>query len=139
MKGDVPEKDDINGKIMQFQMLQSRLQAMQQKEQEIVEKIEELNRTKSGFEDLKSVKSADSFIPVGSGNFIAGKVTDTSKVIVSIGGGVAVRKSLDGAASVVEEKLKLFGDMLKNLERDGTGVYSQLMKLQQEIEKMQRQ
>lgn len=131
-------KDDLQKKIIQFQILEANLKALQERADMMTGRIEELEGTKAAIEELKEVKPSNALIPLGSGNFITGKVENTEDVIVGIGGGVAVKKKRDDAVAVLDDNLKESGKILDDLKNQIMGIALQLEKIQEEVERSQK-
>jgi prefoldin alpha subunit len=130
-------KDDVQKKIVQFQILEANLKALQEREELINERLAEIENTKAAIEELKKTKPGKTLIPIGSGNFISGKIDDTEELIIGVGSGVAIKKKREDAAEILDSKFKEFEKDLNELRNHGTTIAFQLAKLQEEIEKSQ--
>ncbi len=132
------KEDKLREKAMQFQMLQANIQSLQERENMLVQKIEELHRTRLSLKELDITKKGDAFIPIGSGNFIPGKITELDKVLIGIGGGVAVKKERTDAIGFVQDRIDELEGEITNISKHGQGLLTQLSKLQTDIEKLQK-
>jgi prefoldin alpha subunit len=130
-------KDDVQKKIVQFQILEANLKVLQEREELINERLAEIENTKAAIEELKKTKPGKTLIPIGSGNFISGKIDDTEELIIGVGSGVAIKKKREDAAEILDSKFKEFEKGLNELRNQGTTIAFQLAKLQEEIEKSQ--
>jgi prefoldin alpha subunit len=130
-------KDELQKKIIQFQILEANLKTLQEREEILNERILEIENTKAAIEELKKTRPGKTLIPLGSGNFISGKIDDTEEVIVGIGSGVAIKKNREDAVVILDDKFKEFERDLNNLRNQGASIALQLAKLQEEIEKSQ--
>ena len=130
-------KDDVQKKIVQFQILEANLKVLQEREELINERLAEIENTKAAIEELKKTKPGKTLIPIGSGNFISGKIDDTEELIIGVGSGVAIKKKREDAAEILDSKFKEFEKDLNELRNQGTTIAFQLAKLQEEIEKSQ--
>jgi prefoldin alpha subunit len=72
----------------------------------------------------KYTKDSEILIPIGGGNFLNGSLTDVSKVLVDIGAGFMVEKSVDEAVKKIEERLQKV-----------QGNQEQLVKIAQKLQK----
>ena len=113
------KEDKLREKAMQFQMLQANIQSLQERENMLVQKIEELHRTRLSLKELDITKKGDAFIPIGSGNFIPGKITELDKVLIGIGGGVAVKKERTDAIGFVQERIDEKGNKWRKVYLGG--------------------
>lgn len=134
-KVEVPRDTELQRKIIQFQLLQAHLQEIQRRQEIVNERLGELARTSAAFEELRTVKAGDAaMIPLGGENFVPGKITDTKNVLVSIGGGVAIKKSAQGAAEILKGRLGEMEKIADELAAEASATVSQLARLQPELE-----
>lgn len=130
------EDREIQQKMLQFQFLEGNLRAIRAQSQEAAARMEELLRAKSGLEGLEKVKAGDSaFIPMGAGNFVEGKVIDPSKVLMSMGGDIAVKKPRKEAMDILGSRLAEIQKMMAELATQEQKIVSELQKLQPAIQR----
>jgi prefoldin alpha subunit len=136
----MPEKkdeQDVQQKMLQFQILEGNLRAVRGQMEQLVARLEEAERTKMALEELGSVKANDSaMIPVGAGNFVKGRITDSGNVLVSIGADMAVMKTRDGAIGFLEERLAEMRKLAEEMSAQERVVLAELQRLQPEIQKL---
>ncbi len=116
-------------------MLQSNLQLIQEREQIIARHLDELKGTRLALEDLKKLKLDNALIPIGSGNFINGKLTDIENIIVSVGAGIAVKKKREDALEIIDSRVKELQDILGELNDQGQNVFEEMQRLQEDLER----
>ena len=122
-------------KIFEFQMLQAHLQELQRRQEMVVERMNELARTRAAFEELNTVKAGEgALIPLGGENFVQGKIADTKNIIVGIGGGVAIKKTAEGASEILDGRIKELESVADELSAEVQSTIMQLAKLQSELE-----
>ena len=131
------KKEELQHKIMQFQLLQQNLQSLDQRRRIVEEHIDEFYRTRLAIKDLESTKINSALIPIGAGAFVSGTLSDSDTVVISIGGGVAIRKKRKEAEEFIEERLKEIEAVLTEVSKQWQSVYSQLVLLESEIGKLQ--
>jgi prefoldin alpha subunit len=134
--GKSPEeiKEEMQKKALQFQILQSSLQIIHEKEHMLMQRLEEMDSTRHAMEDVKSVKAgSDVLVPLGSGNFIAGKISGTEKVLVGVGGGIAIKKSVDGALESLNSRMKEMESALLELRNQAAHIGDELRMIQSEM------
>ena len=61
------------------------------------------NLTLDGLE--KEKENAELLVPIGGNSYVKAKISDTNKVIVGIGAGVSVEKTLQEAKTMLKERL----------------------------------
>lgn len=128
--------NDDEKKIYQFQLLQASIEEIKKRLQVVLKSLEELEISKRSLQDIRSLKKTDAMIPIGSGNFVKGRVNDVEKVMMDIGSGIFVEKSLNQALELTEERIEEVKKVLTNLTAQEQMMQNELAKLQPEIQKM---
>lgn len=134
----VDKKEEFQKKLAQFQMLQANMQALQEREHVIAQRFAELQETKQTIDELKTVKNNDeTLIPLGTGNFISGKVLDSENVLVGLGAGVAIRKSREEAKKILDSRIQEMQNVVQDMSLQMQAITQEMQKLQPEIERLQ--
>lgn len=118
--GKSPEEigEEMQRKNMQLQILQANMQIIRERQHSLTHRLGELAETKQTIGDIKSVKNgSEILLPLGSGNFVSGKVSDTGKILVGVGGGIAIKKSPEEALRFLEERVAEANSALQELEK----------------------
>lgn len=137
MPGKKLTEQEVQQKMMQFQLLENNTRALRAQLEQVAARMEELTRTKIGLEDLKDVKAGDSaFVPVGAGAFVEGKISDPSRVLISTGSDVAVKKTREEAIELIDERLAEIQKTAEELAAQERRVAAELQKLQPELQKL---
>lgn len=127
--------ENTQKKVFEFQLLQAHLQELQQRQQMVAERLNELARTKAAFEELKTVKTDSSaLVPLGGENFVPGKITDTKNILVGIGGGIAIKKSAEAASDILDGRMAEMEKAADELAGETQGTIAALARLQAELE-----
>jgi len=132
------KKDDIQKKIVEFQILDTNLKMLQEKAGLVNQKLEDLQRTKIAIDDLKDAKPSKALVPLGSGNFVYGSVENCDDIIVGIGSDVAVKKKREKALEFLGSRIKDLENDLNTVLKQSSVFVMQLEKVQQEIESLQK-
>ena len=132
------KKDDIQKKIVEFQILDTNLKMLQEKAGLVNQKLEDLQRTKIAIEDLEDAKPSKALVPLGSGNFVYGSVENCDDIIVGIGSDVAVKKKREKALEFLGSRIKDLENDLNTVLKQSSVFVMQLEKVQQEIESLQK-
>jgi prefoldin alpha subunit len=132
------KKDDIQKKIVEFQILDTNLKMLQEKAGLVNQKLEDLQRTKIAIDDLKDAKPSKALVPLGSGNFVYGSVENCDDIIVGIGSDVAVKKKREKALEFLGSRIKDLESDLNTVLKQSSVFVMQLEKVQQEIESLQK-
>ena len=92
--------------LQQMQMLENMFAELSQKENSIVNIIRDANSAVKSIQGTKENPDSESLVPVGMGTFIKAKIIPNEKVVVNVGGGVAIEKDHDSALNFLESKIK---------------------------------
>lgn len=131
-------KEEMQKKIVQFQILDSNLKVLQERMGVLTTRIDELQKTKTAIDTLNVSKPTKAMIPLGSGNFVFGKIDDAENIIVGAGAGVAIKKNKKEAMGILESRIGELENSLRGLTGQSQLIVEQLEKLQSEIEKLQK-
>ncbi|MDR0900399.1 MAG: prefoldin subunit alpha [Methanobrevibacter sp.] len=107
--------------INELNMYKSQAEMLQQQVEAIQGSIAEVEILESTLEDMKDKDSLETLVPVGAGSFMNAEIKKTDEVIMSVGAGVAITKSIEDAkktiASQKEELNESLDKMLENLQK----------------------
>lgn len=132
------KKEELQKKIIQFQILDANLRVLQERTKVLTNRIDELQKTKTAMDNLKISKPTKAMIPLGSGNFVFGRVDDGESIIVGAGAGVAIKKKKEEAIEILDSRVGELENSLRGLTGQSQIIVEQLEKLQFEIEKLQK-
>jgi prefoldin alpha subunit len=108
---------------MQLQYLQSTLADYQ--------------RAKMTVEQLQAVdENSELLIPVGAGTFINGSLKNASNVLIGVGAGIVIEKTVDEAVLKLEERIKRIQENLEKMISFGQKIQSDTEELSQKTQHM---
>ncbi len=124
-------------KMMRLQVLQNSLQKLEQREKLLIQGLEDLERTKLALQELKG-SEGQAFVPVGANNFVKGNIEDSENVLVSIGAGIAVKKTRENALKLSESRIAEFRKEAEKTMEDMKKMGAEFQNLQTELQAMQK-
>ena len=130
--------NEMQKMIVQFQMLEANLKALQERAAMLNGRLEEIQSTKMAIEDLEKVKPSKALIPLGSGNFIPGTIESTKEVMIGVGGGIAVKKKREEALVLLDTRFKEIEKELVDATNQSTKIALQMERIQEQVERMQK-
>lgn len=101
-----PSEDELRRLSMEMRYLEQTAEALQQRISMVNAAIADLtyaNATLDGIE--KEKENAEMLVPIGGSSYVKVKLADPDKVIVGMGSGVSVEKSLTDAKVTLKERL----------------------------------
>lgn len=104
---------DVTQKVNELRTMQAQVQYLERQLDSINATINELDLARVAIEEIKKSKE-DVLVPVGAGISVRMRVTDASKALVQVGGGVVVEKDIE---KIVEDTTKRREEFLKLAEK----------------------
>jgi prefoldin alpha subunit len=74
----------------------------------------------------KEKENAEMLVPIGGGNYVSVKLANTDKVVVGMGAGVSLEKSLPDAKAIVKQRIE-------ELQKTQISAQQQLMQIAERI------
>jgi len=132
------KEEEIQKKVVQFQILEANLKMLQERATIISQRIEEFQKTRTAIGELKRIKPSKALIPLGSGNFVFGSVESSNDIIVGVGSGVVIKKKREDALKILDDKITESQDVLNDITKKSQVFIQSLEKIQLEIGKLQK-
>lgn len=131
------EKDDSQGNedqqkqqemMQKLQMYDQHMQQLKKQFQAVEQGIKEVTQISSGLEELKGSEGKEILAPIGRGIYAKVKLI-SEDLIVDIGEGNMIKKSIDDTKNIISEQVEKLEDVKKDLN-------SNMGQIQQELQKM---
>lgn len=107
--GSIPSEADqekLRNLAAELRFLDMALQELQYRMGMVEGAMRELTITNMTLEGMETAaKDSEILIPMGGGSFVKGRITDTEKIILGVGAGVALEKGTKEARAHVEMQL----------------------------------
>ena len=111
------KQQELQQKYMEMQMISQQMQQTQKQIQVLGQQLEELNLTKEALDDIsKTEPETEIRVPLASGIFVKGKITDNKQVYVNVGAGTSVAKTVDEAKALIDTQIKELSDFKTQTE-----------------------
>jgi len=99
-------EEELNRLSIEMRFLEQTAETLQQRIGMINAATNDLNYANMTLEGMKTEKDdAELLVPIGGSSYIKVKLANTGKVIVGMGAGVSVEKTLPEAKAIVKERL----------------------------------
>ena len=121
------EEEELRKLSVEMRFLEQTAESLQQRISMVNAAITDLtyaNMTLDGIEKEKA--DAELLVPIGGGSYIKVKLADTNKVVVGMGAGVSIEKTMPEAKEIVKERLG-------ELEKTMTSAQQQFAQVAQRI------
>lgn len=122
--------------VLIYQILQKHLEELGQSALLLDRRYAEIEAAREAFEDIAGLKEKNEvLIPIGSGIFSYGKITDAKKVLVEVGAGVLMDKEPESARKFLEEKKQEIEKLAGELQAEINGTSEKMNAIASELEK----
>jgi prefoldin alpha subunit len=92
--------------MQQMQMLETYFSDLSQREGTFLSVLREATAAIESIKSLSQKPESETLVPIGIGTFIPTKISSNSKIVLSIGAGVAVEKDFPSAINYLEAHIK---------------------------------
>lgn len=130
------QQEDNQGKLVLYQMLQAELEELKRQNQMVDGRMIELETSIHALTEMNDVKKDnETLIPLGSGCYAHSRVK-TDEVLLDIGAGVMVTRSLISAKNFLKEREKEIEQAGKKIHMQSEDIVNNLNKLTPEVQKI---
>jgi len=92
--------------MQQMQMLETYFSELSQREGTFLSVLREATAAIESIKSLSQKPESETLVPIGIGTYIPTKISSNSKIVLSIGAGVAVEKDFPSAINYLEAHIK---------------------------------
>jgi prefoldin alpha subunit len=124
---------EVKQKYLELQLIQRQVQQVQQQTQALEAQAGEMDVVLQALDEFSMAKpGSDSFVTLTPGLFVKAKLEQTDAVLLNVGGGAVVQKSIPDAKKIVASQTV----ELRKLQQE---LAEQLQKLAERAEKLQEE
>lgn len=128
------ERKELQEKIVAYRILESRLSGLLEQRKNLISKIAEIQSTRASMDEIKA--GANILVPLGAEAHIFGKIVSGDKVIIEIGAGIALEKSLEEGKELLKKRSEELKSVLTEIENKIAETSASLEKLGPEIQEL---
>ncbi len=92
--------------MKQMQMLETYFSELSQREGTFLNVLRDATAAIESMKSLSQKPESETLVPIGMGTFVPTKISSNSKIVLSIGAGVAVEKDFPSAINYLEAHIK---------------------------------
>ena len=116
------EKEKAQEIYMEYQSIDEHIKQLQKQLEVLTNHLVEMHSTSSSLDDLDKIKKdKEMFVPISSGIFAKGTISNTSELLVNVGANVVVSKDIASAKKLIQHQIdemkKVHKRMLEELEK----------------------
>ncbi len=98
------ERKKLEAMVNELNMYQGQADVLNQQMETVKSTIADLNIASETLETIKDKKDTETLVPIGAGSFIITEIKNTDEVIVGLGAGVAVKRTIDNAKESIKDQ-----------------------------------
>jgi len=127
------EQKEIQKKLIRYQILESRANALLKKRETLITRMLEIESTLNSIDEIKKTNVESILLPIGSSVHVKGELKKTDKMIVELGANTAIESTTEKTKEILEKRRKILENGLISLENELISLSNEIMKLQPEI------
>ena len=131
------DEKEIQEKMFIYRTLESRLEALTKQRDLVSSKIVEIMLTKSSIDEIAGIQENILF-KLGSEAYTYGNIANKNKVLVEIGAGIVLEKSLEDGKETLNKKKEEMENVLKEIQNNISQISNAMSQLGPEINEMIR-
>lgn len=136
-KQDEKAAKELQTKYVEYQMIEQQLKQMQEQLVKFEEQIEEISNISAQLGELKETKpSTETLVPVANGIFMKGRILDPDELVVNVGAGVAVKKTVDETKQLLDEQAKEIMNYRVQVAAQVDQMRTKAQEIEQELQSM---
>jgi len=130
------EQKDIQKKLITYQILENKANALMERRQLLITRMLEIDSTLNSVDELEKSSEEDILLPIGSSVHIKGGLKKVDRMIVELGANTAIESTVEKTKKILEKRRKIIESGLASLEKELINLNNEIMKLQPEIRAM---
>ncbi len=120
-------EEEVRKLSVELRYFEQTAETLQQRVGMLNAALTDLSYANTTLENIEKEKeNAEMLVPIGGGNYVSVKLANTEKVIIGIGAGVSMEKSLPDAKAIVKQRIE-------ELQKTQISAQQQLMQIAERI------
>lgn len=122
-------------KLLIYQLLQARLEELKKHSSLLEQNFLEIENSVAGLDTLKKTKQeSDVLMPFGSGIYTPSVLKPVKKILVDIGAGVVMEKSVPEAEELLKERREEIGKVITNIQKEASQIVDRMGTIANELQ-----
>jgi len=119
------KEEEITRNLSLIEYYKQQLESIDMQLQYLQSTLADYQRAKITVEQLHAVdENSELLIPVGAGTFVNGSLKNASNVLIGVGAGIVIEKTVDEAVLKLEERIKRIQENLEKMVSLGQKIQS---------------
>jgi len=131
------KEEEITRNLTLIEYYKQQLESIDMQLQYLQSTLADYQRTKITVDQLHRIdENSELLIPVGAGTFVNGSLKNTSNVLIGVGAGIVIEKTIDEAVIKLEERINRIQENLGKMVSLGQKVQSDAEELSRKTQQM---
>ncbi len=132
-------QEELQKILIELENYKRQLEILEKEDHLMDSTLLELNSTQRALEAVKKNKPGkEILVPLGSGSYIKGELKDTEKVLIGVGAGVSIEKTVEEAGKTLQEREKTLTKSREELQKKATELNDKILELNSQAEELIR-
>jgi len=128
-------EEQLRQAIGAMEFYKAQLENLLEQQQLVRYSLEENLRAIGTLKEIKTAgKGSEILVPVGGGSFIYAEVSSDEKILIGIGSGISIEKSIDDAIQTLESRVKELQESLEKLEEQRSRIEEEHARLARTVQ-----
>ena len=130
------DRQRLEALVNELNTYQGQAEVLQQQIDTLNATITELQVAMDTLETVKGEDNKETLVPIGAGSFLITELKNTEEVIIGLGAGVAVKKTVDDAKESIAEQKKELEELKNKMASDLQKITEYIMQKSPEAEEL---
>ncbi|WP_048191307.1 prefoldin subunit alpha [Methanobacterium sp. SMA-27] len=130
------DRQRLEALVKELNTYQGQAEVLQQQIDTLNATITELQVAMDTLETVKGEDNKETLVPIGAGSFLITELKNTEEVIIGLGAGVAVKKTVDDAKETIAEQKKELEELKEKMASDLQKITEYIMQRSPEAEEL---
>jgi len=130
------DRQRLEALMNELNTYQGQAEVLQQQIETLNATITELQIAMDTLETVKGQDNKETLVPIGAGSFLITELKNTEEVIIGLGAGVAVKKTVDDAKATIAEQKKELEELKDKMASDLHKITQYIMQRSPEAEEL---
>lgn len=133
-------KEELDSYLVEFSNLRAYEEVLRKQIEFTTGVLADLTLSKASLSEIKKREGkAETLIHIGAGNYVRAQLQDVKTVVVGVGSGISIEKSIDAAISDIDDRMRRAQTQISSLQNQYVQVAARLNQLQAKIEELYSQ
>jgi prefoldin alpha subunit len=124
-------------KYAELQLIDGKMRQIEAQIDAVSDRLGQISEVQNYLDDLKNVKlGSDALVPLSEGIFVKASIKDNENLLVNVGSGICVGKSVDGTKELLNDRISELSGHRARLVAEIEAQAMQAEKLEAELLKM---